>query len=475
MTQNSRYIQLQSWQIRGSELETVMVEALKTRGLAQLKITGLPDTWLKDSREKIQALSSSAVSWDALERVLIHILPADEIKNGAHLELPIALACMLSLYKEEIPEATLRLLETYRFVGHLSLDGRLLSTPTIDEILSRSNDRAIGPHTHSSIHELWCDLLIKQELPTNTRRPAIDLDKNSCSDAPAMEGRIFERQCLLLAAVAKVPVLLVGTPGIGKTHLASWARTLVPLQNKVHPSRGNVAERSPSFLCPHSRSNIWEFIGSQKNAQPQAGIFARAHRGLLVLDEFAELNRDIREVLRNILDQKVVQNFSRGRNITFPADFWLIATMNPCPCGQAMPLDIGRCRCKGNMISLYASRISGPVADRFGLKLFLQKNSTHSPLEEDLPFELSQIRALEENPPHLNLSRQSEIKHQLRKLFPHLSERACVLKSKLLGAYELLAQKPFENRLEFFSELIRDEEHLFKFRPHYRAQEGVLC
>lgn len=474
MTPSSRYIQLKSYQCKGLGTEEVLVEALRTRGLATLKITGLPDSWLKDSREKIQALSTHSVGWDALDKVLIHILPADEIKNGAHLELPIALACMMSLYKEEIPEKTLELLKRHHFIGHLSLDGRILPTQSSEEVSAQQSEGLIGPHTHSNIQNLWGDLMVNQSLPTLANRPVNLTQINSIEAPPHIRGRVFEKQSLTLAAAAGIPVLMVGLPGSGKSALANWARQLLHFF-QAEQNSSNKTQLQPPFLNPHSRSGIWEFLGSQRASQAQPGIFARAHGGLLVLDEFAELNRDVREVLRTILDQKKIQSFIRGKASTYPADFWLIATMNPCPCGFAKREDLSRCRCKQNVVNQYAQRLSGPMFDRFGLKLFFDYEDEKKLNFPGVPTELSQLKDLGIALKPADNKREHELALQIETSRRALSRRSCQLKAKFVHAFERVTGANAESHWANFLNHFDQEEKIFYFRPEYRSFQNIPC
>ena len=381
---------------------------------------------------------------------------------------------MLSLYKEAIPEKTLELLKRHHFIGHLSLDGRILPTQSSEEVCAQQSEGLIGPHTHSNIQDLWGDLMVTHSFPERTQGSVIPVQAHALEAPPLIRGRIFEKQCLTLAAVARVPVLMVGLPGSGKSALANWARHLLHF---IEPEQNSPNKSQPTspFLNPHSRSGIWEFLGSQRAAQAQPGIFARAHGGLLVLDQFAELNRDVREVLRTILDQKKIQSFIRGKASTYPAEFWLIATMNPCPCGFAKREDLSRCRCKQNVVNQYAQRLSGPMFDRFGLKLFFDYEDEKKLEMPEVPTELSELKDLKSVLQAPDSKREQDIAQQIASARPALSRRSCLLKAKFVHAHERVTGSSADTHWDAFLRHFDQEEKIFYFRPEYRGFQNTVC
>lgn len=377
------FIKIQSWQSYGLENKPVRIEALRSRGLSQLQITGLPDAWLRESRDKIKTLVSRLVEWGPLDRILIHLLPADENKSGAHLELPIALACLAVLSPTELSSAAAEFLRHYSFVGALSLEGSLEPTPLSPVFESCESLAAVGPVRFASLAELW--LFITELSPASTlpephkiiARPHAEGSRVEPEHSP--RGRYWERYLLLSAAIARLPVLLLGPPGSGKSFLARWARQLLSAPDaersaeiaQIWSLAGLIAPRELPMVTPHSRTHLSEFIGSTWKGIPRPGFFSLAHGGLLILDEFAEMNRDCREILRTILDEKKVLRSAGARVVQWPADFWLIATANPCPCGGARGEGRAACRCPVQAAQLYQNRFSGPLLDRMGLKFYL--------------------------------------------------------------------------------------------------------
>lgn len=393
-------IQIKSLYIHGLETRPVTIEVLKSRGLAQLHLTGLPDSWLRDSRDKVKSLISRIAHWGSLDRLLVHMLPADEPKTGAHLELPILLACIAALKFEELSSESLSFLKRYSFVGALSLQGDILSTEMeqLSEIVRQQN--VLGSAHFATLDQLW-EQVLKAEVSfapkVLTQGSDTSIPKES-SQLPAyvephvkVLNREWEQFWIFMASLLRMPVLLMGAPGVGKSLLARWSHALSSfdrepyLREIAHIWRIAALPRRTltPLIEPHARSPLSEFVGMQRAGHSRPGYFSLAHGGLLVCDEFSELNRDCREILRNVLDQKVIHKNVRGGSMSWPADFWLIATSNPCPCGFSVGQNFSKCQCLASVRIRYRSRISGPIFERLALRLFV-KQSLNPEEKEDL-------------------------------------------------------------------------------------------
>ena len=478
---STRFIKIRSWQCKALTPVAVDIEVLRTRGLNQLILTGLPDAWLKDSRDKLRALAARWANWGPFDRILIHLLPADESKNGAHLEFPILIGCLLALNPTDLPESSLQFLENYALVGSITLEGNLVHT-SVSRVLERSlPDSTVGPSRFRNIADFLEFLIVganKQNLPEVFSEPT-PTQYESESPIPSnirVQGRYWERLWLLSAAVAQVPTLLMGPPGAGKSHLAQWAGQSLPnLSNPIRAQvdqiwglAGREAPQQAPVINPHSRTHIAEFLGHSKGGVSRPGWFSLAHGGTLILDEFPEMNRDCREILRTILDQKRILRQSAGERLEWPARFWLLSTANPCPCGYARGDDISKCSCPESVRSKYQTRMSGPLLDRFSLKLYVPEEDAQRSVESwiahiSLDAEPVEIRKLildararmTETIPLADIFIRQEAE------FQRMSERGKIGKVLLLAAFCAITQKSISEIGPLLSIVYRMEEPLF--------------
>jgi magnesium chelatase family protein len=407
----SHVIRVSTQQIQGMMQQELYCEAFVLRGLQNFSISGLPDSILRDSKDKLRALLHTFLPWDPLQRLVVHLLPPEFSKCGAHLELAIFIASAVALSEDLQNSETLRSnLEKYRFYGGLSLDGSLIETHETKTLLE-ADPRGIGPRDFKDVKTLL-SALYESDLANHQKRSEAQKSYSQTSSMQRVQGRYNERLALLCAAILEEPTLLVGPPGVGKTYLGSWARHLLPppqdtltLKRIWSLATDEMTSNEAPFMNPHARAQLAEFVGYRRNNRSYPGYFSLCHQGLLLIDEFPELSRDIREVLRNVLDTREIKTLHGRHFYTWPAKFWLIATANPCACGEAHPRDLSRCRCTRSQLQKYLQRFSGPLLDRLGIQIFMERKEQ----ECRVPQRICQI--LDENAPNLqNFVREQRLK-----------------------------------------------------------------
>jgi magnesium chelatase family protein len=375
----------------------VRVEVHLGSGLPTFALVGLPETVVRESKERVHsALATSGFQFPA-GRITVNLSPADLPKEGGRFDLPIAVAILAAL-----GEIRPRALERREFYGELSLGGELRQTSMLLPALiegSRAGRELILPWANALEAGLIRDARVKlaHDLrqvcaalngsaqlraagdPAVTHAP--DLTPGaSPSDAPDLSevrGQFAGKRALEIAAAGQHALLMIGPPGAGKTLLAQRLPGLLPPMDPFEfleiASLESIAGHRPSrshrrpFRSPQHTASIAALIGGTL----RPGELSLAHRGVLFLDELPEFARNSLEALREPLESGVVQVTRLKRTCEFPAQFQLVAAMNPCPCGYAGD-PRGRCQCTAEQVARYRHRISGPLIDRIDIHVELQ-------------------------------------------------------------------------------------------------------
>ena len=387
--------------IEGYEVQ-VEVDVQKVEEVGRFIVVGLPDTAVRESVQRVTtALQNSHFFCPGQISVTVNLAPADVRKQGPGFDLPIALGLEMAIqdnyngmpdsFRRRVPRGV----DEWCIIGELALDGTVRGVRGIlpQAVAARESGRKylmVSPENAAeaavveglqvyavgSLHDAWMTLLERERYEPAPRPTRAAMVGNKV-DFDEIKGQPYARRAMEIAAAGGHNLLMSGTPGSGKSMLASRLPTILPpmtheealVASKIHsvcgllPKGGGLLQQRP-FRSPHHTISDVGLMGGGSNISP--GEITLAHHGVLFLDELPEFNRRTLETLRQPLESGCVTISRASGSMDFPCEFMLVAAMNPCPCGYMG--DTRRpCRCRPGEVLRYRRKISGPLLDRFDM------------------------------------------------------------------------------------------------------------
>lgn len=465
---------LYSRALNAMDAPEVVVEVHLANGLPSFQIVGLPEAEVKESKDRVRAALMTAQLEFPARRITVNLAPADLPKESGRYDLPIALGILAA--SGQISKASLA---NYEFAGELALTGELrpirgalamtssmVRNSNHDDLIAHAQKRAfILPQTsaaeaalvrNATIYPAKSLLEVCAHLNGHTLieplTPSEQVIEVSYPDFNDVKAQSLPKRALEIAAAGGHSVLMSGPPGTGKSMLASRFPGILPAMTEnealeaasIQSLNGTYKlenwKRRP-YRAPHHTASGVALVGG--GGVPRPGEISLAHRGVLFLDELPEFDRKVLEVLREPLESGHITISRAARQADFPANFQLIAAMNPCPCGY-LGHHNNKCRCTPDQVTRYRAKISGPLLDRIDLHIEVPA------LKEDELTRASEsegshaIRARVENARAVQLARQNKCNYQLDTkeidTYCHADEQGLILLKSAIARLNLSAR-----------------------------------
>lgn len=381
------FAQVYTRSVVGLNAPSVMVEVHLSQGLPAVTMVGLPEAAVRESKDRVRSAIINSGFQFPNRRLTINLAPADLPKDGARLDLPIAIGILAA--SGQIDETVLA---QYEFIGELALNGdlrgiagalavsralkaeqRTLIVPkdNADEAVKVDGVRVLQADTLKAV----CQHLMNEQQLSQAERKTCYQSANYQLDLADVKGQHQARRALEIAAAGGHSLLFCGSPGTGKTLMASRLPTILPPLNDHEAlevasiysiANSDYDYGTRPFRQVHHTTSAVALVGG--GSSPKPGEITLANRGVLFLDEIPEFDRKVLEVLRQPIENKEIVISRANSQVRFPANFQLVAAMNPCPCGYYGDKS-GRCQCRPEQIKRYQEKLSGPLLDRIDLHI----------------------------------------------------------------------------------------------------------